>query len=284
MSQYSTTGIVIAALLFWGVAMSVATWARFKHFGEQLTKPASLLLAGGIWLGIFIILISGEHYAGNTVSAGMFLVALACYAIMRISNTQPAKATGGKNRAAEQTATAGFENGMLLSVSLGVFIFASQFSGIESGSNEHRMSLPMSYSELTEGGTENIVNAADQGKVTDGQPVTPIGTSPQAAASASGSRAIRLEDGWNISLFHYDQSSATVQIEAVTAQQSGSDMLAQDNTLKPAANNWHQISNVRVVGYPEDSPATWIEVELTEDDINTLRFAAETGAISIYSE
>jgi hypothetical protein len=284
MSQYSTTGIVIAALLFWGVAMSVATWARFKHFGEQLTKPASLLLAGGIWLGIFIIFISSEHYAGNTVSAGMFLVALACYAIMRISNTHPAKATGGKNRAVEQTAPAGFENGMLLSVSLGVFIFASQFSGIESGSNEHWMSLAMSNSEHIDDGTENSLNATDQRKTAHEQPAILVDTAQLPAASASESRAIRLEDGWNISLFHYDQSSATVQIEAVTAQQSDGDTPAYDNTLKPAANKWHQISNVRVVGYPEDSPATWIEVELTEDDINTLRFAAETGAISIYSE
>jgi len=274
MGQDSTTAILIAAMLIWGVAMSIATWARYKHVGKQLTRPTSLLLAGGIWLAIFMLLTTNEHYAGNAASAGIFLVALACYAILRMGTKTPAHEPDDKKQAIAQATGGGFENGMLLSVSLGVFIFASQFSGIDNNGNEQQIDIPTANSQTSDKDIDDILNAAEKsGEILQ-----------QPTAYASSSRAIRLEDGWNISLFHYDPSSDTVKIEAVTAEPAQSATLAHNNTVKAAPNNWHQISNVKVVSYPDDMPATWIEVELSPDDINTLRFAAETGAISIYSE
>lgn len=274
MGQHTTTIILIAALLIWGVAMSIAVWARFKHVGKQLTKPASLLLAGGIWLAIFMLLLTSEQYADNAASAGIIMVALACYAILRMGTKNPADEPNDKSQAIAQATSGGFESGMLLSVSLGVFIFASQFSGINNTSSEQQINIPTATSQTSEDDIEDILNAAEENGRIPSQPT----------ADASDSRAIRLEDGWNISLFHYDPSSETVKIEAVTAEPAQTATLAHNNTVKAAPNNWHQISNVKVVSYPDDIPATWIEIELSPDDINTLRFAAETGAISIYSE
>ena len=274
MGQHTTTIILIAALLIWGFAMSIAVWARFKHVGKQLTKPVSLLLAGGIWLAIFMLLLTSEQYADNAASAGIFLVALACYAILRIGRKTPENESDEKKQAIAQATGGGFENGMLLSVSLGVFIFASQFAGIDNKTNEQQIKIPTASSQTSDEDIEEILNAAEEnGRVM-----------PQPSADAADSRSIRLEDGWNISLFHYDPSSDTVKIEAVTAEPAQTATLAHNDTVKAAPNNWHQISNVKVVSYPDDIPATWIEIELSPDDINTLRFAAETGAISIYSE
>lgn len=284
MSQYSTTGIMIVALLVWGLAMSAAVWARFKHVGKQLTRPASLLLSGGIWLAIFMTLASGDIYDSNAASAGIFLVALASYAIFRMGASSATSESKDKSLAIAQAKTGGFENGMLLSVSLGVFIFASQFAGIDNSNNASQMSTPLSSSQLTDDEIDDILNAAEKKKAVRKQAEKDREIVQQPTASAGGAKSIRLEDGWNISLFHYDQSSDTVKIEAVTAHQSDDDTNEHDNTLKPAPNNWHQISNVKVVSSPEVTPATWIEVELSQDDLNTLRFAAETGAISIYSE
>jgi len=284
MSQYSTTGIMIVALLVWGLAMSAAVWARFKHVGKQLTRQASLLLSGGIWLAIFMILAGGDLYDSNAASAGIFLVALASYAILRMGASSATSESKDKSLAIAQAKTGGFENGMLLSVSLGVFIFASQFAGIDNSNNASQMSTPLSSSQLTDDEIDDILNAAEKKKAVRKQAEKDREIVQQPTASTGGAKSIRLEDGWNISLFHYDQSSDTVKIEAVTAHQSDDDTNEHDNTLKPAPNNWHQISNVKVVSSPEVTPATWIEVELSQDDLNTLRFAAETGAISIYSE
>ena len=284
MSQYSTTGIMIVALLVWGLAMSAAIWARFKHVGKQLTRPASLLLSGGIWLAIFMTLVGGDIYDSNAASAGIFLVALASYAIFRMGNSSATSESEDKSLAIAQVKTGGFENGMLLSVSLGVFIFASQFAGIDNSNNASQVGTPLSSSQLTDDEIDDILNAAEKKKAVRKQAEKDREIVQQPTASAGGAKSIRLEDGWNISLFHYDQSSDTVKIEAVTAHQSDNDTNEHDNTLKPAPNNWHQISNVKVVSSPEVTPATWIEVELSQDDLNTLRFAAETGAISIYSE
>ena len=283
MSQYSTTGIMIVALLVWGVAMSAAIWARFKHVGKQLTRPASLLLSGGIWLAIFMTLVGGDLYDSNAASAGIFLVALASYAIFRMGNSSATSESEDKSRAIAQVKTGGFENGMLLSVSLGVFIFASQFAGIDNSNNASQVSTSLPSSQLTDDEIDDILNAAEKKKAVSKQAEIDREIVQQPTARG-GAKSIRLEDGWNISLFHYDQSSDTVNIEAVTAHQSDNDTNEHDNTLKPAPNNWHQISNVKVVSSPEVTPATWIEVELSQDDLNTLRFAAETGAISIYSE
>ncbi len=289
MSQYSTAEILIAALLVWGFAISGAMWARFKHVGQPLTQPVSLLLAGGIWLAIFMILASGDRHASDTATAGIFLVALACYSILRMSNSPPtAQNPETTKQAINQPTTGGLENGLLLSISLGVFIFASQFSGLDSNSNgnssDRLTSTPTANSQLSDDEKEDVLNAAASRKVAREQAEQANSTRQQPTANTSEQKAIRLEDGWNISLFHYDQSSDRVQIEAVTTQTKDSMTARNDRTLKSSPNTWHQIPNVKVVAYPEVTPATWIEVELSQADINTLRFAAETGAISIYSE
>jgi hypothetical protein len=285
MSQYSTAEILIAALLIWGFAISAAMWARFRHVGQPLTQPVSLLLAGGVWLAIFMILASGERHTSDTTTAGIFLVALACYSILRMGNKNTtAHDRETTKQAIKQSTTGGFENGLLLSVSLGVFIFASQFSDLDSNSNAGLGSTPTANSQLSDEEIEDVLNAAASRKVALEQAEQHNNTSQQPTANASEQKSIRLEDGWNISLFHYDQSSDRVQIEAVTPQPEDSMTARGDSTLKSSPNTWHQIPNVKVVAYPEVTPATWIEVELSEADINTLRFAAETGAISIYSE
>jgi hypothetical protein len=282
MSQYSTAEILIAALLIWGFAISAAMWARFRHVGQPLTQPVSLLLAGGVWLAIFMILASGERHTSDTTTAGIFLVALACYSILRMGNKNTtAHDRETTKQAIKQSTTGGFENGLLLSVSLGVFIFASQFSDLDSNSNAGLGSTPTANSQLTDEEIEDVLNAAASRKAAQEQATS---NSHQPMAILSEQKSIRLEDGWNISLFHYDQSSERVQIEAVTTEPEGNKTENGDSTLKASPNTWHQIPNVKVVAYPEVTPATWIEVELSEADINTLRFAAETGAISIYSE
>ena len=287
MSQYSTAEILIAALLIWGLAISAAMWARFKHVGQPLTQPVSLLVAGGIWLAIFMILASGDKHASDTTTAGIFLVALACYSILRMGNSSStAQDSETTKQAIKQATTGGFENGLLLSISLGVFIFASQFSGLDSNSNssDRLTSTPTANSQLSDEEIEDVLNAATSRKAALEQAEQHNSTRQQPTANASEQKSIRLEDGWNISLFHYDQSSDRVQIEAVTTRPEDSVTTRGDNALKSSPNTWHQIPNVKVVSYPEITPATWIEVELSEADINTLRFAAETGAISIYSE
>ena len=287
MSQYSTAEILIAALLIWGLAISAAMWARFKHVGQPLTQPVSLLVAGGIWLAIFMILASGDKHASDTTTAGIFLVALACYSILRMGNSSStAQDSETTKQAIKQATTGGFENGLLLSISLGIFIFASQFSGLDSNSNssDRLTSTPTANSQLSDEEIEDVLNAAAPRKAALEQAEQHNNTSQQPTANASEQKSIRLEDGWNISLFHYDQSSDRVQLEAVTTQPEDSVTKRGDNALKSSPNTWHQIPNVKVVSYPEITPATWIEVELSEADINTLRFAAETGAISIYSE
>jgi hypothetical protein len=283
MNQYSTEAMLAATLLIWGIAMSAATWTRFKHVGQQLTWPTSLLLAGGIWLAIFMILAIGDSYASNAAAAGIFLVALACYSILRMNGRNQEKEVT-PNNATTQTSSNGFENGMLLSVSLGVFIFASQFSSLNPVGNDAKIDAPSASSQLPGDDIEDILNAADKRRAAQEFAEESEGTALLPSAETPGPIALRLEDGWNISLFHYDQNSNTVKIEAVTAEQSATDTTDEGNTLKAAPNNWHQISNVKVVSYPADTPATWIEVELSQADVNTLRFAAETGAISIYSE
>jgi hypothetical protein len=289
MSQYSTAEILIAALLIWGLAISAAMWARFKHIGQPLSQPVSLLLAGGIWLAIFMILASGERHASDTTTAGIFLVALACYSILRMgNNSSRAQDPETTKQAINQSTSGGLENGLLLSISLGVFIFASQFSGLDSNSNgdssDRLASTPTANSQLSDEEIEDVLNAAASRKAAREQTKQHGSASQQPTANSSEQKAIRLEDGWNISLFHYDQSSDRVQIEAVTTQTKDSMTTRSDGTLKSSPNTWHQIPNVKVVAYPEVTPATWIEVELSQADINTLRFAAETGAISIYSE
>jgi hypothetical protein len=285
MSQYSTAEILIAALLIWGLAISAAMWARFKHVGQPLTQPVSLLVAGGIWLAIFMILASGDKHASDTTTAGIFLVTLACYLILRMGNSpSTAQDPETTKQPIKQATTGGFENGLLLSISLGVFIFASQFSGLDSNSSDRLASTSTTNSQLSDEEIEDVLNAAASRKAALDQAEQHNNTSQQPTANASEQKSIRLEDGWNISLFHYDQSSDRVQIEAVTTQPEDSMTTRGDNALKSSPNTWHQIPNVKVVSYPEVTPATWIEVELSEADINTLRFAAETGAISIYSE
>ncbi len=287
MSQYSTAEILIAALLIWGVAISAAMWARFKHVGQALTQPVSLLLAGGIWLAIFMILASGERHASDTTTAGIFLVALACYSILRMGNSpSTAQDPETTKQAINQSTTGGLENGLLISISLGVFIFASQFYGLDSNSNgsDRLTSIPIANSQLSDEEIEDVLNAAVSRKAAREQAELLYNTSQQPTANTSEQKAIRLEDGWNISLFHYHQSSDRVQIEAVTTQTRDSMTARGDSTLKSSPDTWHQIPNVKVIAYPDVTPATWIEVELSQADINTLRFAAETGAISIYSE
>jgi hypothetical protein len=283
MNQYSTEAMLAAALLIWGIAMSAATWTRFKHVGQQLTWPTSLLLAGGIWLAIFMLLAIGDSYASNAAAAGIFLVALACYSILRMNGRNQENSVTPDNAIA-QTSSNGFENGMLLSVSLGVFIFASQFASLNPVGDIAKFDAPFANSQLPEDDIEDILNASEKRRGAQELAEVREGIAQLPPTAIPGPVALRLEDGWNISLFHYDQNSNTVKIEAVTAEQSESATADDGNTLKAAPNNWHQISNVKVVSYPADTPATWIEVELSQADANTLRFAAETGAISIYSE
>ena len=286
MSQYSTTEILIAALLIWGIAVSAAMWARFKHVGQPLTRPISILISGGIWLAIFILLTSGDQHAGNTSSVGIWLVALACYSILRMGNkTTTANAPEIAMPEINKPATGGLEKSLVLSVSLGVFIFASQFANLDSNHGDQLTGAPAVNSQLTDEEMEDVLNAGESRKAAREQAAEDSNTLRQPTANASDPKAIRLEDGWNISLLHYDQSSDRVQIEAVTPDQlETSPATHSNNTLKSSPNTWHQISDVKVIAYPETTPATWIEVELSQADINTLRFAAETGAISIYSE